>query len=186
MDENGLGDPPNFSARSVVGTPLPGPGRRGTVCRGSRDAWICRSWGRRSRLLRDCAEWRAGPPVPAPGSVGNAGGSPGSGGARRPLCTFQRGRVCGRPAPGLTRTRLPAPARQVFRVEVQYRGRRHTVPRRYSEFHALHKRVRRRRRPTDRPRPDSCQSWEAGDELRPPPLSPSLSPESLEGSGLGH
>lgn len=50
-----------------------------------------------------------------------------------------------RPARGLTRIRLLAPARQVFRVEVRYRGRRHTVQRRYSEFHALHKRVRRSR-----------------------------------------
>lgn len=40
-------------------------------------------------------------------------------------------------------------ARQVFRVEVLYSGRRHTVPRRYSEFHALHKRVRCRGLPTD-------------------------------------
>lgn len=62
------------------------------------------------------------------------------------LC-LQRRRVGGRPARGLTHP--PARSRpQVFRVEVRYRGRRHTVPRRYSEFHALHKRVRRRRRPT--------------------------------------
>lgn len=40
-------------------------------------------------------------------------------------------------------------ARQVFRVEVLCSGRRHTVPRRYSEFHALHKRVRRRGQSTD-------------------------------------
>lgn len=34
-------------------------------------------------------------------------------------------------------------------MEVLCRGRRHIVQRRYSEFHALHKRVRLRRRPTD-------------------------------------
>ncbi|XP_030742789.1 sorting nexin-22 [Echinops telfairi] len=41
----------------------------------------------------------------------------------------------------------PCPAtldlEQVFRVEVLCRGRRHTVPRRYSEFHALHKRIKK-------------------------------------------
>ncbi|KAF3830599.1 hypothetical protein GH733_004418 [Mirounga leonina] len=50
----------------------------------------------------------------------------------------------------------PEKGHMVFRVEVLSRGRRHTVQRRYSEFHALHKRVRLRRRPTDRPRPGSC------------------------------
>ncbi|XP_032273647.1 sorting nexin-22 isoform X2 [Phoca vitulina] len=50
----------------------------------------------------------------------------------------------------------PEKGHMVFRVEVLCRGRRHTVQRRYSEFHALHKRVRLRRRPTDRPRPGSC------------------------------
>ncbi|XP_037358575.1 sorting nexin-22 [Talpa occidentalis] len=33
--------------------------------------------------------------------------------------------------------------RMVFRVEVLCRGRRHTVLRRYSEFHALHKRIKK-------------------------------------------
>ncbi|XP_004687577.1 PREDICTED: sorting nexin-22 [Condylura cristata] len=33
--------------------------------------------------------------------------------------------------------------RMVFRVEVLCRGRRHTVQRRYSEFHALHKRIKK-------------------------------------------
>lgn len=36
---------------------------------------------------------------------------------------------------------MPLP--QVFQVQVRCGGRRHTLPRRYSEFHALHKRVRR-------------------------------------------
>ncbi|OBS79050.1 hypothetical protein A6R68_18546 [Neotoma lepida] len=36
----------------------------------------------------------------------------------------------------------PEKGHMVFQVEVLYSGRRHTVPRRYSEFHALHKRVR--------------------------------------------
>ncbi|XP_044247948.1 sorting nexin-22 isoform X1 [Ursus arctos] len=43
----------------------------------------------------------------------------------------------------------PEKGHMVFRVEVLCRRRRHTVQRRYSEFHALHKRVRLRRRPTD-------------------------------------
>ncbi|XP_076707043.1 sorting nexin-22 isoform X3 [Callospermophilus lateralis] len=34
----------------------------------------------------------------------------------------------------------PEKGHMVFRVEVLCSGRRHTVPRRYSEFHALHKR----------------------------------------------
>ncbi|XP_043327640.1 sorting nexin-22 isoform X2 [Cervus elaphus] len=34
----------------------------------------------------------------------------------------------------------PEKGHMVFRVEVLYRGRRHVVQRRYSEFHALHKR----------------------------------------------
>ncbi|XP_008137360.1 sorting nexin-22 [Eptesicus fuscus] len=37
----------------------------------------------------------------------------------------------------------PEKSHMVFRVEVRYRGRRHTVPRRYSEFHALHKRIKK-------------------------------------------
>ncbi|KAM6201022.1 sorting nexin-22 isoform 2-T2 [Rhynchocyon petersi] len=37
----------------------------------------------------------------------------------------------------------PEKGHMVFRVEVLCRGRRHTVPRRYSEFHALHKRMKK-------------------------------------------
>ncbi|XP_062948053.1 sorting nexin-22 [Cynocephalus volans] len=37
----------------------------------------------------------------------------------------------------------PEKCHMVFRVEVQCSGRRHTVPRRYSEFHALHKRIKK-------------------------------------------
>ncbi|XP_064123484.1 sorting nexin-22 isoform X1 [Loxodonta africana] len=37
----------------------------------------------------------------------------------------------------------PEKGHMVFRVEVLCRGRRHTVPRRYSEFHALHKRIKK-------------------------------------------
>ncbi|KAF6352477.1 sorting nexin 22 [Rhinolophus ferrumequinum] len=37
----------------------------------------------------------------------------------------------------------PEKGHMVFRVEVRYCGRRHTVPRRYSEFHALHKRIKK-------------------------------------------
>ncbi|KAM7337387.1 hypothetical protein ACRRTK_003506 [Alexandromys fortis] len=39
----------------------------------------------------------------------------------------------------------------VFQVEVLYSGRRHTVPRRYSEFHALHKRIKKRYKVPDFP-----------------------------------
>ncbi|XP_055454771.1 sorting nexin-22 isoform X3 [Psammomys obesus] len=38
------------------------------------------------------------------------------------------------------RRQSPEKGHMVFQVEVLYSGRRHTVPRRYSEFHALHKR----------------------------------------------
>ncbi|XP_037689658.1 sorting nexin-22 [Choloepus didactylus] len=37
----------------------------------------------------------------------------------------------------------PEKSHMVFRVEVLCGGRRHTVPRRYSEFHALHKRIKK-------------------------------------------
>ncbi|XP_055134162.1 sorting nexin-22 isoform X1 [Symphalangus syndactylus] len=37
----------------------------------------------------------------------------------------------------------PEKSHMVFRVEVLCSGRRHTVPRRYSEFHALHKRIKK-------------------------------------------
>ncbi|XP_051677838.1 sorting nexin-22 [Oryctolagus cuniculus] len=37
----------------------------------------------------------------------------------------------------------PEKGHMVFRVEVQCSGRRHTVLRRYSEFHALHKRIKK-------------------------------------------
>lgn len=95
-------------------------------------------------------------------------------------------RSCCTNPPGLRRTRLPSRARQVFRVEVLYHGRRHTVQRRYSEFHALHKRVRLRPPPTDRPRPGSFPSPERqADELAGPSLChPHY--RALESSGRGH
>ncbi|KAF5925367.1 hypothetical protein HPG69_001811 [Diceros bicornis minor] len=46
-------------------------------------------------------------------------------------------------APSAVGTALPGRGVRVFRVEVLCRGRRHTVPRRYSEFHALHKRIKK-------------------------------------------
>ena len=95
-------------------------------------------------------------------------------------------RSCCTYPPGLTRTRLPSRARQVFRVEVLCHGRRHTVQRRYSEFHALHKRVRLRPPPTDRPRPGSFPSPERqADELAGPSLChPHY--RALESSGRAH
>nr|XP_036860053.1 sorting nexin-22 [Manis javanica] len=71
----------------------------------------------------------------------------------------------------------PEKGHMVFRVEVLCCGRRHTVPRRYSEFHALHKRVRRRGPPTD-PSPAPAQpmggrhTYELGPQPPPPPLLP--------------
>ncbi|XP_029807457.1 sorting nexin-22 isoform X2 [Suricata suricatta] len=77
----------------------------------------------------------------------------------------------------------PEKGHMVFRVEVLCRGRRHVVQRRYSEFHALHKRVRLSRRLTD---PGLVPAHRLGDELRPRPLPPLLPPHSLEGSCSGH
>ncbi|XP_005347802.2 sorting nexin-22 isoform X2 [Chionomys nivalis] len=45
----------------------------------------------------------------------------------------------------------PEKGHMVFQVEVLYSGRRHTVPRRYSEFHALHKRIKKRYKVPDFP-----------------------------------
>uniref|UniRef100_A0A8C3VNL3 Sorting nexin 22 n=1 Tax=Catagonus wagneri TaxID=51154 RepID=A0A8C3VNL3_9CETA len=45
----------------------------------------------------------------------------------------------------------PDRGHMVFRVEVLCRGRRHTVQRRYSEFHALHKRIKKLYRVPDFP-----------------------------------
>ncbi|XP_007532423.1 sorting nexin-22 isoform X2 [Erinaceus europaeus] len=45
----------------------------------------------------------------------------------------------------------PDKGHMVFRVEVRCGGRRHTVWRRYSEFHALHKRIKKRCRVPDFP-----------------------------------
>ncbi|XP_074248938.1 sorting nexin-22 isoform X3 [Saimiri boliviensis] len=45
----------------------------------------------------------------------------------------------------------PEKGHMVFRVEVLCSGRRHTVPRRYSEFHALHKRIKKLYRVPDFP-----------------------------------
>nr|XP_015089818.1 sorting nexin-22-like [Vicugna pacos] len=68
----------------------------------------------------------------------------------------------------------PEKGHMVFRVEVLCRGRRHTVQRRYSEFHALHKRVRRRPPPTlpltDR-RPAPALSLGGGQKSRRAPAS---------------
>lgn len=41
--------------------------------------------------------------------------------------------------------------RMVFQVQVRCGGRRHTLPRRYSEFHALHKRIKKRYKVPDFP-----------------------------------
>lgn len=41
---------------------------------------------------------------------------------------------------------LKLPSFQVFRIDVLMNGRQHTVEKRYSEFHTLHKMVRTSRR----------------------------------------
>uniref|UniRef100_A0A8C8BLI5 Sorting nexin 22 n=1 Tax=Otus sunia TaxID=257818 RepID=A0A8C8BLI5_9STRI len=53
-----------------------------------------------------------------------------------------RGAAAG-PERGCPRGRSPSPPAQVFRVEVLCNGRRHTVAKRYSEFQALHKRIKK-------------------------------------------
>lgn len=110
-----------------------------------------RSLGQWSGLLRGRVEQRGGPfTLFFQVCVGFRRGFP-DGGTPSRLCAFQTpeiGRVSRRGSYCILRTRRPrSSARQVFQVEVLYSGRRHTVPRRYSEFHALHKRVRCRRLP---------------------------------------
>lgn len=127
---------------------------------------------------------------PSPRVCASVGGSLKSG-ALPPLCAFEgggwasgRARVQRRPPVGLMRTRLPARARQVFRVEVLCRGRRHTVQRRYSEFHALHKRVRQQ--PTDRPRPAPAHPLGGGQTSWQAPVSaiPIIAPGPGDPCGL--
>lgn len=74
-----------------------------------------------------------GPQVPSLG-VGSAGEGGGSGGGCLPWEEEEDEDEDG--------GRDGLPAAQVFRVEVLCNGRRHTVAKRYSEFQALHKRVR--------------------------------------------
>ncbi|NWU99449.1 SNX22 protein, partial [Upupa epops] len=54
--------------------------------------------------------------------------------------------------------RSPDRAHTVFRVEVQCNGRRHTVTKRYSEFQALHKRIKKTCRVPDFP-PRRVPNW---------------------------
>ncbi|XP_019388688.1 PREDICTED: sorting nexin-22 [Crocodylus porosus] len=49
-------------------------------------------------------------------------------------------------------------ALQVFKVEVLYNGRKHTVEKRYSEFHALHKRIKKLCKVPDFP-PKRVPNW---------------------------
>lgn len=133
-----------------------GPGGRGTPCRGFLGRW---------GLLALPTAVPALEGLTASGRVPKCVGAwegPESSGAPRPLCASAGGGWAGGVAgsgsgcalaPGLMLTRLPAGVRQVFRVEVLCRGRRHVVQRRYSEFHALHKRVRLRPPPTTHPGP---------------------------------
>ncbi|OPJ85896.1 hypothetical protein AV530_009599 [Patagioenas fasciata monilis] len=56
------------------------------------------------------------------------------------------------------RTRSPDKAHTVFRVEVLCNGRRHTVAKRYSEFQALHKRIKKTCKVPDFP-PRRVPNW---------------------------
>ncbi|XP_066415106.1 sorting nexin-22 isoform X1 [Molothrus aeneus] len=58
---------------------------------------------------------------------------------------------------GLTRSTLSVPL-QLFRVEVLCNGRRHTVTKRYSEFQALHKRIKKTCKVPDFP-PRHVPNW---------------------------
>ncbi|NXT21089.1 SNX22 protein, partial [Syrrhaptes paradoxus] len=55
-------------------------------------------------------------------------------------------------------TRSPDRAHTVFRVEVLCNGRRHTVTKRYSEFQALHKRIKKTCKVPDFP-PRHVPNW---------------------------
>ncbi|XP_065497513.1 sorting nexin-22 isoform X2 [Caloenas nicobarica] len=55
-------------------------------------------------------------------------------------------------------TRSPDKAHTVFRVEVLCNGRRHTVAKRYSEFQALHKRIKKTCKVPDFP-PRRVPNW---------------------------
>lgn len=144
------GDLPIIFATSAKGTQNSGLGhssqRFGVT-------WLCQSLGQWFGLLRGRVEQRGGPvTLFFQVCVGFGRGFP-DGGTPSRLCAFQTpeiGRVSRRGSYCILQThRLHSSVRQVFQVEVLYSGRRHTVPRRYSEFHSLHKRVRCRGLPTD-------------------------------------
>ncbi|XP_053221882.1 sorting nexin-22 [Podarcis raffonei] len=52
----------------------------------------------------------------------------------------------------------PEKARTVFKVEILWNGRKHCIEKRYSEFHALHKRIKKRCRVPDFP-PRRVPNW---------------------------
>ncbi|XP_061451107.1 sorting nexin-24-like isoform X2 [Rhineura floridana] len=56
------------------------------------------------------------------------------------------------------RDRSPEKARTVFKVEVLCNGRKHCLEKRYSEFHALHKKIKKRCRVPDFP-PKHVPNW---------------------------
>ncbi|KAM3663349.1 sorting nexin-22 isoform X4 [Ammospiza nelsoni] len=60
--------------------------------------------------------------------------------------------------PPAAAARSPERAHTVFRVEVLCNGRRHTVTRRYSEFQALHKRIKKTCKVPDFP-PRHVPNW---------------------------
>ncbi|XP_075753603.1 sorting nexin-22 [Pelodiscus sinensis] len=60
--------------------------------------------------------------------------------------------------PGAEPVRSPEKTRTVFTVEVLFNGRKHTLEKRYSEFHALHKRIRKICKVPDFP-PKRVPNW---------------------------
>ncbi|KAJ8790397.1 hypothetical protein J1605_021474 [Eschrichtius robustus] len=148
--------PSGYSLISPLQDPAALGNARGGANVGARPAGTRRRGRRRRGLWSERGEFGCQRRVDA-GSSHPVGGARGRGDPaeprERPHGRFvplraEGGRVAGSRSccthpPGLTRTRLPSRARQVFRVEVLCHGRRHTVQRRYSEFHALHKRIKK-------------------------------------------
>lgn len=197
----GARDPPDFPAPSAVGIPRPGwsigarrvrpAGDRLPRLSGSLDLPAPGTTVRVHEGLHG-AERRVRPPH-LPKCVGSVGVSPEIGGAPRPLCAFERGRVgasrarvllsppagphahlAARPRPPGVPSGSAVPPAQAHRAEALQR-----VPRAAQAGEAAP--------PTDRPWPGSCPApGRRADELRPRPLPPPLSPQTLEGSGPGH
>ncbi|XP_042330551.1 sorting nexin-22 [Sceloporus undulatus] len=62
------------------------------------------------------------------------------------------------PSAGLLLLRRAKKARAIFKVEILCNGRRHSIEKRYSEFYALHKRIKKRCQVPDFP-PKHVPNW---------------------------